>query len=301
MSADSGSAEMRIGELSRRVGVSDHVLRAWERRYQILHPARSPSGYRLYSLADERRVRRMQARLAAGISPAEAARAILAEAPELAPDGAVPDGPAAAGLDAAARALAECLDTFDEPAAQAALDRLFAQYTVETVLRDAVLPYLGELGQRWADGTASIADEHLVTNMLRGRLASLSRGWGQGAGPRAVLACPPGERHDLGLLVFGIVLFRHGWRVEYLGADTPVEEVTRRAAAMAADLAVLAVSGPGRLDPLVASLTRLAGTVPLAIAGAGASHAVAAAAGARLLTRDPVTEAESMPRPFRQS
>jgi MerR family transcriptional regulator, light-induced transcriptional regulator len=305
MSAESGSAELRIGELSRRVGVSDHVLRAWERRYQILRPVRSPGGYRLYSAADERRVRRMQERLAGGISPAEAARAILAEEPALAPDEPEPEPgpwPGAAGpagdLAAAARVLARRLDDFDEPAAQAVLDRLFAEYTVETVLRDVLLPYLADLGRQWADGTVSIADEHLVSNLIRGRLAGLARGWGAGAGPRAVLACPPGERHDLALLAFGIVLFRRGWRVEYLGADTPLEEVARRSAAVAADVAVLAASVPGRLDPLVASLARLAGTVPLAIAGAGASPAVAAAVGARLLTGDPVTEAQSMSLPL---
>src|SRR3984893_12841576 len=72
-------ALLRIGELSRRVGVSDHVLRAWERRYGLLQPVRSPGGYRLYSDADERRIRRMQAHLARGLSAAEAARVALSE------------------------------------------------------------------------------------------------------------------------------------------------------------------------------------------------------------------------------
>ena len=70
---------LRIGELSRRVGVSDHVLRAWESRYGLLRPARSAGGFRLYSEADENRVRRMQAHLADGYSAAEAARAAVAE------------------------------------------------------------------------------------------------------------------------------------------------------------------------------------------------------------------------------
>ena len=70
-----GDGLLRIGELSRRVGVSDHVLRAWERRYGLLKPVRSAGGFRLYSEADEGRVRRMQAHLAGGLSAAEAARA----------------------------------------------------------------------------------------------------------------------------------------------------------------------------------------------------------------------------------
>ena len=68
---------LRCGELSRRLGVSDHVLRAWENRYGLLQPVRSPGGFRLYSEADERRIRRMQAYLADGLSAAEAARAAL--------------------------------------------------------------------------------------------------------------------------------------------------------------------------------------------------------------------------------
>src|SRR5438270_5066358 len=70
-------ALLRIGELGRRLGVSDHVLRAWERRYGLLRPVRSAGGFRLYSGADLQRVRRMQAFLADGLSAAEAARAAV--------------------------------------------------------------------------------------------------------------------------------------------------------------------------------------------------------------------------------
>jgi DNA-binding transcriptional MerR regulator len=69
---------LRIGELSRRAGASVHVLRAGEARYGRLRPARSTGGYRLYSGADEIRVRRMQTHLDEGLSAAEAARAALA-------------------------------------------------------------------------------------------------------------------------------------------------------------------------------------------------------------------------------
>ena len=98
-----------------------------------------------------------------------------------------------------------------------------------TVLREVVLPYLAELGQRWEQGTASIAQEHFASNIIRGRLAGLARGWGGGHGPRAILACPPGEQHDMALMIFGIVLNRSGWKIDYLGISTPVEEFARAA------------------------------------------------------------------------
>src|SRR5512144_2665883 len=114
-------AVLRIGELSRRLGLSARVRRAREGRYGLLHPQRSASGYRLYSQADEDRVRRMQAHLVRGLSAAEAARAALDE------DQATPadvldhlDGGQLArpeGLAATAGALTQALDALDEPAA----------------------------------------------------------------------------------------------------------------------------------------------------------------------------------------
>jgi DNA-binding transcriptional MerR regulator len=295
MATSEARPTVRIGELSRRVGVSDHVLRAWETRYGLLRPSRSAGGYRLYSDADADRIRRMQAHLAAGLSAAEAAQAVLAEvdveaAAEPAPAGRA-DGVEVGEL---ATSLREALDAFDEPAAQAVLDRLLAELSLSTVLRDVVMPYLGELGARWRDGTASVAQEHFASFVLRGRLAGLARGWGSGQGSRAVLACPVLELHDLALLVFGIVLNRQGWRIDYLGTSTPIDEVTRTAETTHPDLVVLAASTPDVLDPLRDELTALASRFPLALAGGGVSAELANAVGARHLTGDPVTEAERL-------
>jgi MerR family transcriptional regulator, light-induced transcriptional regulator len=285
-------ALLRIGELSRRLGVSDHVLRAWESRYGLLQPVRSPGGFRLYSEADESRVRRMQAYLAEGLSAAEAARAALGGGADTAPGrpaGPHPGTPAGSGPFAA---LGQALDAFDEPAAQAVLDRLLADLSLPAVLRDVVLPYLADLGERWQRGTASVAMEHFASNVIRGRLAGLARGWGSGRGPQALLACPPGELHDMALVVFGIVLNRNGWRIDYLGTNTPVEELERAVGASHPDLVVLAATRPEALESLRPELTALARRAPLALAGAGATPQIASAVGARLMAGDPVTEAE---------
>ena len=291
MDTPESSPLLRIGELSRRLGVSDHVLRAWEARYGLLQPVRSAGGFRLYSEADALRVRRMQAHLADGLSAAEAARAVLGQ--DSRADGR------AGGTDRVptteselSGALRQALDAFDEPAAQAILDRLLSDLSLTAVLRDVVLPYLTELGERWERGTASVAQEHFATNVIRGRLAGLARGWGDGHGPRAVLACPPGELHDLALMVFGIVLHRSGWRIDYLGMDTPLTELTRTVTARHPALVVIAATLPETLRPLAAQLTALAQRAPLAVAGAGATPEIASTVGARLMMRDPVTEAE---------
>jgi MerR family transcriptional regulator, light-induced transcriptional regulator len=288
-------AVLRIGELSRRVGVSEHVLRAWESRYGLLSPVRSPGGFRLYSAGDERRVRRMQFHLARGLRAAEAARATITEPPT---PGALPaddrrsDGPGQPGLQALAADLRMALDALDEPAAQAVLDRLMSDYTLAATLRDVVVPYLRELGERWANGELTIIQEHFASNVIRGRMAGLARGWGNGDGPRAVLACPPGELHDLPLLIFGIILNRRGWRVDYFGANTPIVEVIDGARRSLPDLVVVAATVPERLTAIHADLAQLAALAPLALAGAGASPDMADSVGARLLTGDPVTAAQ---------
>ena len=91
-----------------------------------------------------------------------------------------PAGPAA-GSEPFAE-LRRALDAFDEPAAQAVLDRLIAELSLPAVLRDIILPCLADLGQRWQAGTASIAAEHFASNLIRGRLAGLARGWAAGTG-----------------------------------------------------------------------------------------------------------------------
>jgi DNA-binding transcriptional MerR regulator len=284
--ADSTAGAIRIGELSRRVGVSEHVLRAWESRYRLLHPTRSPGGYRLYSAADEQRVRRMTELIAGGLSAAEAAGTVLE-----APTGSIAD---VAGVPEDREALRHALDGFDEPGAQAAMDRLLSRLSVPAVLREVVLPYLHEVGQRWQQGTVSVAQEHFASNVLRGRLAGLALGWGAGAGPRAVLACPPGELHDIPLMVFGIALNRVGWRVTYLGSSTPLSELREAVDLTRPALVVLAAVVPSRFEDVAGELAELGSRHPLALAGAGASPALAARTGARLLSGDPVSAAETV-------
>jgi DNA-binding transcriptional MerR regulator len=283
------SAHLRIGALSRRVGVSPELLRAWEQRYGLLQPSRSAGGFRLYSTADEARVQSMQRHLGAGLSAAEAARLALAETEVGGADRR--DGPAR--LAQWSTDLRAALDRFDEPAAHAALDRLLAAFRVQTVLRDVVIPYLHELGRRWERGEASVAQEHFASNLLRGRLLGLARGWAEATGPRAVLACAPGEFHDLPLISFGLALAARGWSITYLGPDTPIATIKEALGGREHPLVVISAITPERFLAVQDELTELAGDLRLALAGAGATKKLASATGAALLLdEDPVTAAE---------
>ncbi len=276
---------LRIGELSRRTGVKPDLLRAWERRYGLLDPQRTSGGFRLYPLTDVARIETMLSHLDRGLSAAEAAR--LAKEDE---------EPASVGSSIAALLddFRVALDAYDEPLAQMLLDRMLAAYTLETVLRDALLPYLHELGERWERGQASVAQEHFASSVIRGRLLGLARGWGSGSGPLAVLACPPGEEHDLGLLALGVVLRARGWRVAYLGPDTPVETLADAARRMAADWVVVSAVSEARLEAVEDELGHFARGVRVALGGAGATSALAERTGAELLSGGPVEEAERL-------
>ena len=271
---------LRIGELSRRVGVSPELLRAWERRYGLLCPTRSQGGFRLYSTTDEQRVRRMLALQQQGLSPAVAAQTVADEADT-----------ADVAADALRQALAEALDRFDEAAANRAFDRALGTLSLDTLLREIVLDYLTDLGERWSAGQATVAQEHFATNVLRGRLLGLARDWGQGGGPLTLLACPPGELHDLGLICFGLALRARGWRIAFLGTDTPIDTLTQTADNLHPELVVLTTTTPQRLSRVRSELRRLSETTRLALAGAGTTDALAASVGAELLNGDPVSQA----------
>jgi MerR family transcriptional regulator, light-induced transcriptional regulator len=281
-----GAEQLRIGELSRRTGVSAELLRAWERRYGLLRPTRTEGGFRLYSPGDQQRVSKMRSHLQQGLSAAGAARLTLAEADVEGRDEAEPI------LQRRAQELRQALDELDESAAQSTLDSVLAELSPETVLSDLVLPYLRELGERWESGKASVGQEHFASQLIRGRLLGLARGWDRGAGPRALLACAPGEQHDLGLIAFGLALRARGWRITYLGQDTPVETLAETARSVEPQAVVIASVSPGHFTRSGAELRRVARTARVWLAGPGASAALAKKAQAMFLDDDPVTAAD---------
>jgi MerR family transcriptional regulator, light-induced transcriptional regulator len=272
---------LRIGEAARRLGMTTAAVRAWETRYGVPAPERTAGGLRLYSDRELARVRTMRELVAGGMAPAEAARmvadaAISGEATTSAAGGAdtrVTAGGYAspAALDSLAGELEERLAEFDEAGSQATLDRLLAQFSAEVVVAEVVLPVLRWIGDRWRSGGVAIAQEHFSTTVLRERLLALARGWDRGIGARAVLACPPGELHDVGLIAFGLSLRTHGWRVTYLGQNTPLETLVATVERLAPSAVVLAATMPESLHAIENELTHIADRTRLYVGGAAAS------------------------------
>jgi DNA-binding transcriptional MerR regulator len=285
---------LRIGEVSRRTGVGVDTLRAWERRYGVFEPARSEGGFRLYSEADEKRARAMRGLIDQGLSAAQAAAAVK--------QGLSPTAPGsdngALMPDRTAVELLRAIERLDEEDVNRILDRSFAALSVDAVAQGVLLPVLRAIGDGWERDEVSIGQEHFGSNLLRGRLLGIARGWMTGIGPVAVLACPAGERHDLGLIVFGLALRARGWRIAFLGAETPLASIADTADAIDAALVVVAALDP---EPLLAAreeLRELATRRRLAIGGAGASAESLALIGALRLDRGPVEEAARVAQEF---
>ncbi len=281
---------VRIGELSRRVGVSADVLRAWERRYGVLAPQRSPAGQRLYTNADEQRVLAMRESIRSGYTPQVAARLALSSEEPRDDTGASP----LPALEDLATSLSEALDGYRDAAAQDALETLRAAYGVEVVLTRVVLPLLNEIGERWARAELSVSQEHFASALLVGWLRSLSRGWDIGAGPCVMAACPAGEAHDLGLLCFAVLLRERGNRIAYLGASVPSDALFNAADQVKPDVVLIAGV---REDPFWNSyeaLTELSDSYRLMLGGAGASAALGEQLRAQVLPQDPSAAADAI-------
>jgi len=291
--------KLRIGELSRRTGASPSVLRAWEKRYGLITPVRSGGGLRLFSGEDEARILSMQRHMEAGLSAAEAARAVIGgvPAPAASPPAAelrTAQADDTSELAEAAAELRAALRALEPDAAQRTIDRLLAVATFEVVAREVLMPYLAELGSRWREGDASIAEEHLATHVLRGRLLGMLSSGPPAAGPGAILASPPEELHDIALLILAVALQRRGWRIVLLGSDSPIDTVREAAARLDLDYVVIAATTPERLTAVRGELADLAADRRLMLAGPGADEQFAASVGAELLLGDPISAARQL-------
>lgn len=268
-----------IKHAAQRVGITTATLRAWERRYGVIAPHRSESGYRLYGDHDVAVLRSMKQLVdqgwSAGLAAAEAIRLDRAQpahevAAEARGDGAGPSADLAERLTTAASAL----DTTD---LAATLDQVFALGGFETVMAEHVFPALEELGDAWADGRVSIAGEHLASNAVMRRLAlAYEAAAAHGHGPRIALGTAPNTRHEIGLFAFAVAARRHGMDTDYLGADLPIDDWLGVVDDPALAAAVLVIPTTADIIATAAVITALHEHRPelvVAVGGAQQSHA----------------------------
>lgn len=310
-STESQTPRYPVRLVALRTGLTAHVLRAWERRYGVVSPARSEGGQRLYSDLDIERLRLLRRLTERGHAISRiaslpiAALASLDEETGRAEDGgvsSVEEGTPADGAEEirtrsapeSVAAVLRAVRRLDAADLYAVLEQAALSLGVPVFIDEVAAPALTRVGQGWAEGSLSVAQEHMATAVFRRILGWLFRVYEvSGAAPRLVVATPPGQVHELGALMVATSAAAEGWGVTYLGPDLPVADLlsaVKQTGARA--VAVSAVYVPETVD-LIAALTAMrAGLperVPLLVGGA-ATPAIAAevkAAGALVIASLP--------------
>jgi DNA-binding transcriptional MerR regulator/methylmalonyl-CoA mutase cobalamin-binding subunit len=232
-----------VNEVEERTKVPASTLRQWERRYGVPKPERSESGYRLYSEQDLDHIEAMKEHIAEGIPASRAADLVKRLKP-------VPKGPRS--LQEMREELVGALLTFDEARADEIFSEAHALHTVEAVMLELMQGTLVETGDLWHDGKISVATEHFVSSYLHGRLRILlSISGNNHAGATVIVACAPQEQHELGALILAVMLRRSGYRVFYLGANTPLVDLAQMAKGVRAAAVMLSASTQESLDMLL--------------------------------------------------
>ncbi|MEW8038026.1 MAG: MerR family transcriptional regulator [Candidatus Thiodiazotropha sp.] len=213
-----------IRVLAERTGVATSTLRAWERRYNLLTPQRTPKGHRVYSEQDARIVERVVELLREGHSLGTIAKQIdqperrLARwQPELELNGVWRDY-----LEDTLRAIVD----FSHERIEAVFNEASSLYPLDMAIERLIEPALLTLGERWRSDPAGIAEEHFYSCWLRNRLgARFHHGYSLAKGARILCACMPGDNHDIGLMLFALSAQSRGYRVLYFGQDLPLEQI----------------------------------------------------------------------------
>jgi DNA-binding transcriptional MerR regulator len=228
MTTDTQDTLFPMRELVTRTGVNASTLRAWENRHGLIKPLRTPSGHRLYSPADVRRIRRLQELLAQGLGLADIAPLLDAES---APDLSAGHQPraAAGGWQALIGESLRAVEDFSSERLDRQYSEACAIHPIELVTAQLIIPMLELLGQRWNQRPSGIAEEHFYSAWLRNKLGARLHHYGPPAeqGSLLILACLPDENHEIGLLLFALAALRQGHRIIYLGANMPIRQIAQ--------------------------------------------------------------------------
>jgi DNA-binding transcriptional MerR regulator len=260
------SRTYEIHEVSELTGLAAPRLRAWERRYEVVRPRRMPNGYRVYT-SEQVALLRAFARLIAdgerigdlAVCPREE---VLARASTRRLDGS-PHG-----------ALLEPIRELDRDRLEVLVAEQLSLRGLSGFARDVALPLARTIGDLWAEGDLSVVAEHLATEVVVHTLKGGLR-LPRGDGPLLVCGCLPGERHEWGFLCALAGVQERGWKIHYLGADLPVDQIALAAWKLAPKAVAMSASDPATVRANLRALASLIAKLPprtLAVVGGAGVH-----------------------------
>ncbi|MCC7448546.1 MAG: MerR family transcriptional regulator [Anaerolineae bacterium] len=223
--------------VEQQTGISAATLRAWERRYTLVEPKRTTSGYRLYSDRDVALLRWVRHQMDEGLTVSRVVAMLDSMRGSNEPIWVNGDEDATVKREAPlppvalVQPLVKALIDLDDDRADEIMEQAFALYTMPTVYVELITPALVEIGEAWHRGDIFISTEHFATTYLRGRLLALLQAYSHRPDmPVIFVGCAPSERHEVGALIFAVMLRQQGYNVVYLGQDVPIEDIVRSAA-----------------------------------------------------------------------
>lgn len=248
-----------IKAVSQATGLTVETLRAWERRYEVVRPTRDASGRRTYSAADVARLRLLRSATELGHTISRLANLGDDELAKLVASsgGHARQGPAR-GQTYVDRAL-DAAEHSDPSGVEEVLTSAIALLPPNEVIHTVIAPLVREIGDRWHRGEVTIAQEHMVTDIVRRLVISVSRGYLRADnGPCLVLATLSGERHELGILMCSWLAATRRYHTHYLGADCPAAEIARFALEVDARAVLISLVMPENSVPVMLQLRELA-------------------------------------------
>ncbi len=254
----------RIHVAAQLSGVRTELIRAWERRYGVLTPRRTPSGYRVYTERDVALLKRLKQLTEQGVSISEAATMLPQLLVELEGASASPS-PSLTSLGAWREEVLRAAQALDQRRVAEVLDEVLATLSPLKAFEEVLAPLQREVGERWHAGTFTVGQEHLVTQVVRARIINLLHAAPDRGSRHAVLACFPDEQHELGLLGTALRLRHSDFSVTLLGQRVPPEDVGRMASALKAHLVGLSAVMDNGLESFTSSLSRVLEGVPRGI------------------------------------
>jgi len=252
-------------------GVNPVTLRAWERRYGLIMPTRTPKGHRIYSQDDIELINRIVGLLDRGISIGQASHSLGKRAAEPAANRQEQASPWLAYQERAIDAVVR----FDEIHLDSIYNQALALYPIDIVTERLLIPVLVTLGKRWEKTEGSISEEHFFGAFMRNKLgARFHHRQKKTSGKKLLVCCLPNEHHEIGVMLFALAAHDHGYRIVYLGPNMPLQELATTARRAGCDAIVLSGSVTPQKALLARELPRLvnAAGCPVFIGGASSVH-----------------------------
>ena len=225
-----------IGFVARQTGLSVHVIRAWEKRYGVVQPGRTPTGRRLYSENDIQHLKLLRQATGIGHRIAQLSELDNKTLLGIIADSVAGNGPSAdrqADHATPTELLGAChaaILNLDEQAFEATLNRAAVMLTRPMLFEDVILPLVAEIGERWAKGELKIINEHMASTIITSFLRDILSAYRPAAAmPRMVVATPANHWHELGALIAAVTAAEAGWNVYYFGPNLPAEEIAAAA------------------------------------------------------------------------